>query len=130
MENKTNERPRLTLVYAYTRAQAIADGVLVDVTELAKEAGIAFPTAVTAAVWEKYVRVPKACPWQDETGRLWDLLWAMRCAIAGAERTHELTFQVLVQNTPGRAQPATLKAVCGPGDDGRPVITCMLSHED
>jgi hypothetical protein len=31
------------LIYSYTRAQAIADGVLVDVSELAREAGFRFP---------------------------------------------------------------------------------------
>jgi hypothetical protein len=36
------------LIYAYTRAQALADGVLVDVSQMAREAGFKFPTAITA----------------------------------------------------------------------------------
>ena len=35
------------LVYAYTREQAIADGVLVDVTEQAKVIGFSIHTVVT-----------------------------------------------------------------------------------
>ena len=35
------------VIYTYTRAQAIEDGVLVDVSTLAAEAGIRYPTAVT-----------------------------------------------------------------------------------
>ncbi len=35
----------------YTRAQALDDGFLVDVSELAKEAGFRFPVALTRAAW-------------------------------------------------------------------------------
>ena len=31
------------VIYSYTRAQAVADGVQVDVTKTAQEAGIKFP---------------------------------------------------------------------------------------
>jgi hypothetical protein len=40
-----------TLISRYTRAEAIADGVLIDVSERAREAGFTVPVAVTAAVW-------------------------------------------------------------------------------
>ena len=39
------------LISTYTRAQALADGVLVDITLWAREAGFTIPVAVTAAVW-------------------------------------------------------------------------------
>ena len=35
------------VIFSYTRAQAIADRVLIDVTPTALEAGFRFPTAVT-----------------------------------------------------------------------------------
>ena len=38
------------VISSYSRAQAIEDGVLVDVSTVAKEAGIKFPVAMTAAV--------------------------------------------------------------------------------
>lgn len=63
------------LIHVYTRAQAIEDGVLVDVTETAKEAGIRYPVAITQAVWAEYVAVPDGVEGQDENGRLWDILW-------------------------------------------------------
>lgn len=44
------------IVYAYTRAQALADGVLVDVTEEAKQFGYKVPVAVTANLFNLYVR--------------------------------------------------------------------------
>src|SRR5690606_22501667 len=34
----------MDIIFAYTRAQAIADGVLIDVSNTAREAGIKFPT--------------------------------------------------------------------------------------
>src|SRR4051812_27741843 len=37
------------VIFAYTRKQAIEDGVLVDVTETAKEAGFKIPVALTRA---------------------------------------------------------------------------------
>src|SRR5262249_13138019 len=39
------------LIHAYTRRQALADGVLIDVTTTAKEVGCCFPVAVTADRW-------------------------------------------------------------------------------
>ncbi len=36
------------VIYSYTRSQALADGVLVDVTQAASEAGFRFPTAISA----------------------------------------------------------------------------------
>ena len=121
------------VIYAYTRAQALDDGVLVDVSEVAKEAGIKFPVALTSAVYGKYVEVPDGITGQDEGGRLWDILWMLRCA---ASRCHgdTLHFQLYVRNH-NREQLdqrdlVTLKAVCGPGDDGEPVITIMLPYED
>ena len=130
MENGRSNTRNAAVIYAYTREQALEDGVLHDVSTMAREAGILFPTAVTAAVWNQFVSVPDACPWQDEQGRLWDILWMLRWAISRGPSRSELQFQMVVQNEPGEPEPVTLKAVCGPGDDGSPVITVMLPSED
>jgi hypothetical protein len=47
------------LIFGYSRPQAIQDGVLVDVSDTAREAGVYLPTALTRAVWERYVREPE-----------------------------------------------------------------------
>jgi hypothetical protein len=39
------------LIYRYTRADALRDGVLIDVSEVAREAGFKWPVALTAADW-------------------------------------------------------------------------------
>jgi hypothetical protein len=121
------------IIYAYTRAQAIADGELVDVSETAREAGIRFPVAVTRAVWVKYVQVPQGVTCQDERGRLWDIIWMFRCA-AARFAGDTLLFKLYVRNHNRerltRQDLVTLKAICGPGDDAEPVITIMLPDED
>jgi hypothetical protein len=63
------------LTYRYSRADAIADGVLIDVSTVAREAGITYPVALTSAVWARCVTVPPGVECQDEAGRLWDVLW-------------------------------------------------------
>jgi hypothetical protein len=121
------------VIYAYTRAQAIEDGVLVDVSETAREAGIKFPVALTRAVWVNYVEVPEGVVAQDESGRLWDILWMLRCQIRRSQGD-TLHFQLYLRNHNRerltRRDLVTLRAVCGPGDNGEPVVTIMLQDED
>src|SRR5262245_46930249 len=69
-----NKQDDYDVIFAYTRAQAIADGVLVDVTDTANGAGFKIPVALTSRVWAEYVAVPDGVECQDETGRLWDIL--------------------------------------------------------
>ena len=121
------------VISSYTRAQALEDGVLVDVSEMAKEAGIKFPVALTRAVWVNYVEVPEGVVAQDESGRLWDILWMLRCQIRRSQGD-TLYFQLYVRNHNRerltRRDLVTLKAICGPGDDAEPVVTIMLPDED
>ena len=121
------------VISTYSREQAIEDGVLVDVSTVAKGATIKFAVAITSTVWGKYVEVPKGVRCQDETGRLWDILWMFRCA-AARFNSDTLLFKLYVRNHNrgrlDRRDLVTLKAVCGPGDDAEPVITLMLPDED
>lgn len=121
------------LIFSYTRAQALADGVLFDVTKMAREAGFTIPVAITAAVKGEYVSLPKPDVFQSEDGRLWDILFMLYATIRarGANAGAELLFELHVQNDPaGEPQPVTLKAVCGPNDDHSPCLTIMLPNED
>ena len=80
------------IIHAYSRAQAVEDGVLVDVSETAREAGITYAVAMTRAVWDSCVVVPTGAdgspvPCQDEAGRLWDVVYMLAVAIrAGKQR--------------------------------------------
>ena len=120
-------------VHAYTRANAIADGVLVDVSKLAGEAGFQYPVAMTSAAWADCVSVPDGANDQDETGRLWDvlnvLLFSIKCS-GQKNRSSEIRFKVSVRNGEETSEDIELKSVCGPGDEAEPVITIMLTTED
>lgn len=118
------------LIHRYTRAQALADGILIDVTLTAREAGLKYPVAVTRAVFEQYVRVPEGVAAQDEAGRTWDILWMLRFAVARAPEGDMLLFALFVRNDDTEPRPVKLKAICHPGDEGEPVITVLLPHED
>jgi hypothetical protein len=113
------------LIYRYTRAQALADGVLVDLTERARVRGIRYPTACTAAVWHLIDCRPESST--DELARIVrdvraaEVLRAMLAAIRQAHGTDRVEFEAL---------DAALWAQCGPGDTAAPVITIMLEGED
>jgi len=123
------------VISSYSRAQALEDGFLVDVSETAREAGIKFPVALTRPVWDGYCEVPAGVIAQDVAGRLWDVLHMLRLAIRRAPAPSDrVNFSVYVRNhnrdTLDRRDLVELKAICGPGDTPEPVITIMLPTED
>ena len=118
------------IIFSYTRGEAIADGVLVDITELAKEAGIKFPTAITAHAWGAAIEPPTDCPCQSIEGRAWDVLQVMRFTAQKAGDAARIDFVVRVKQQTGISRDVALKALAHPGDQGEPVITIMLPHED
>jgi hypothetical protein len=134
MNTEQNESPFGPVIYAYTRAQAVVDGVQVEVTKTAKEAGISFPVFLTRTVFDAYVTVPPDVTGQDEAGRLWDIVWMLRFAILrarpGADR---IPVALYVRNSDHeRARLTKLIAVCSALDidDLSPAITLMLPEED
>ena len=139
----TNDAPLFgeeNLIFAYTRAQAIADGVLIDVSEAAREAGFRFPVALTAQVWADCVAwEPEDSDrqiHQDLSGRLWDVLWMASWVIRaqrGGDNACRLPYRLFVVPRDGQSQDAQeveLHVHIGPGDAGEPVLTIMLPWED
>jgi hypothetical protein len=121
------------LIHRSSRADVLRDGVLIDASRAAREAGFRYPLALTAAAWAKCVTVPPGVACQDEAGRLWDVLTVLRFAIRwGDAAASEVCFGVHVRsdNRVGIPPLVRLKAVCGPGDRGEPVVTVMLPEED
>lgn len=127
------------IVSTYTRAQALADGELVDVTATAREAGFTLPTAVTRAVWidciqwgeaEKKAK-PRAC--QDQEGRLWDVVYMAFHAARRAPQSSRTSYSIHRVPADGqglRARPVELILRVTPGDQGEPVITICQPLED
>ena len=137
------------VISTYSRAQAIEDGVLVSLNDpsftfrpglnICAEAGIKFPVAMTIAAFAKTVSEldTPLPPCQDISGRLWDVLTMLR--LAAKRGGEEIRFLVTVVNwvraggeriNRTRRETVILKALCGPGDNGEPVITIMLPDED
>lgn len=125
------------IIYSYTRENAIEDGVLIDVTERAKEAGFRYNTCVTSAVWamidpSQELAAKTGC---DTQGRLWDVLFmarlAMKKALPGQTRvSFELILPQTVREGGTPAEIKTLDVHIGPGDTAEPVITFMVPGED
>jgi hypothetical protein len=133
MNTNQNQSPFGEVIYSYTRAQAIADGVQVDVTKTAQEAGIKFPMFLTRAVWDAYVAVPPDVTCQDEAGRLWDVVWMTRFGIIRARPgVDRIPVALYVRNDNQRSRLIKLIATCGPLDidDPQPAITVMMPDED
>ena len=128
-----NADPFGSVIYSYTRKQAVADGFQVEVSTTAREAGITFPVFITRTVFDSFVAVPPGVTAQDEAGRLWDVVWMLRFAILrsrpGADR---LPVALYVRNDNRRATLIKLIATCGPLDidDPQPAITVMMPDED
>ncbi len=135
IDNGDDESPFGPVIFSYTREQAIADGVLVDLTEWAKETGFTIPVACTSALWHGWITPPEKAKsmGQSERGRGHDILWMLFCAIRrspGTRPLDQLHFKVLFQQSPGRTETVRFKAICGPGDQGEPVITITMPDED
>ena len=124
------------LIHSYTRAQALTDGVLVDVSSVAAEYGILFPVAMTRASYVACVTWTRTDVYQQERGRLLDVCAMLGMALRVAKRraeTSRMMFGVMRIPNEGAGdepEPVRLVVVCGPGDDFEPVLTVMLPEED
>ena len=123
-------------ISAYTRAEAIRDGTLIDVSADARALGIHYPVALTRAVWADCVdwqaEDSRRKTYQDIAGRLHDVLWMFCCAArhASGERIQFSLYRVPRGGRATRPRLTMLAAVIGPGDLGEPVLTIMLPDED
>jgi len=121
------DQPFGPILFSYTRKQAIEDGVLVDVTELARREGFRLHTAMTATLYGEAVRLPagvkppEGVKVDEATAVRWLLKRLHREIMrlpAGEDRVHFTMGEI------------SLWALCGPGDEGEPVLTVMLAGED
>lgn len=120
------------LIYSYTRAQAIADGVLIDVTAEARETGFKLHTVVTDNLYHRYIVPPAGLEGEGQSveGRLHDVLWMVLVAAKKQSEGSYVENHVLFLMAPGRQEKVKVVAVVGPGDEGEPVLTIMLPGDD
>jgi hypothetical protein len=126
------------VIYIYSRAQAIEDGVLINAGPMAKEAGFNWPVAFTSAVWEDCIawtdedKAKQA--YQDQSGRLWDVLYmashTIRTNCGSSDQLYFELYRVPRDGKSMEAELVTLKLIVGPGDQGEPVITILMKNED
>jgi hypothetical protein len=122
------------VIFSYTRSQAVADGVQVEVSKTAAEAGIRFPVFLTRGVFDAYVKVPPGVTGQDEAGRLWDIVWMLRFAIPRSRSGQWRVPVVLYVRQSDTERPRLVKLIATVGpldiDDSQAAITVMLPDED
>lgn len=90
------------VISSYSRADAIADGTLVDMHEWASDTkgfigGFKVPVAMTRAVWTRIEKFDKRSG-QDERGRAHDVLFMSSLALRSALRRNQerALFKVLM----------------------------------
>ncbi len=119
-------------IHVYTRADALADDVLVDVTAMAREAGFCIPVALTANVWADVNDIAgrHVSAGQSPEGRLWDLLFMAAHAARRPENRGKGEFVYALMMPLGAANHYRAKCRVDPGDEGEPVVTIMHPDED
>lgn len=117
------------IIHAYSRAQAIDDGVLVDLTFMAQNRGYRWPVACTDRLWQTLISVGDDPDTTDHAileRRIGQVLNCLLMAIkaAGPERSDYVAFTILTD-----AGNAKAWASCHPDDDGDPCLTIMMQGE-
>lgn len=135
-EELYRDHPFGPIIHAYTRKQAIEDGVLVDLTRpgfarLLSMVGIKCHTAITATAFGSVVTRDFDKEHAGEAiGHTLMVLAAFRKALDG-ERNKDRDTDRVFFSVPGLdGEDVELWAQIGPGDQGEPVLTIMVVGED
>ena len=125
------------VIHAYTRADMLADGSLVDVSERAREFGFPHPVAVTRACYDTCIEwteadAKRSRAMQNVSGRLTDVCWMAWLRLLGLRGRIAtvwapgltLRYRIRVRPRPGhgRKLDRILKMVLCVGDDGTPLL--------
>lgn len=117
-------------IFVYTRQNALEDGVLIDVSSLAREAGFKIPVAITDTLHNLLEYFPKdSC--QDYTGRLWDVLHMLRVQVRDSLESSTVKFKVYIltpQHT-SKARLYELMAQVHGGDNHEAVMTIGFEED-
>ena len=129
------DQPFGPIIFSYTRAQAIADGVLVDVSEAAREEGFIIPLAMTATLYGEITRcdfLKQMPPPMSGNTREEHAAALVRTMLIGFLRIlrREIRRSNGSDRTDFKIGNVAAWALCGPGDEGEPVLTVMLQGED
>ena len=124
------------MIHRYTRAEAIRDGVLRDVSTWASAdqgfiGGFTIPVAVTASVWRDIADIPdKELRHQDVRGRAHDVLFMASMAARRNPKLDRVRFGVILARSLSSQSLVHYQLLVGPGDAGEAVATIMQENED
>ena len=124
------------IVSKYTRKDALEEGCLIDVTAQAKENGFKFPVAITRELYNEINNIPSQYSYQSYEGRLYDLLFMGFMNARANLKSSRIMYKFIMPTTQqGKASIFIRKNISvvlelHSGDEGEPVITIMLPHED
>lgn len=112
-------------IYSYSRAQAIEDGVLVDLTQFDPiRRAFKYHVACTDTVWH-VIEAATKIDHQDINGIAHDIAMMAIFAIRRNSGGDRVIFKVSIAS-----RTHVLKLHIGPGDTAEPVITLMMPNED
>lgn len=121
------------MLHIYTRAQSIAEGKLLDVSDQAYTFGFRVPVAISRAAWSDTVQWDHGGV-QDETGRLADVLSMGVASVKALAERNANTCHYTVYRTPNQpdareAEETHLAIVCTAGGQEEPVVTIMCAFK-
>lgn len=121
-------------IFIYTRAQAIADGMLVDVTEIARKHGYKCDTALTRAVFSQFVEVDPFIdndPTHEAIRRVLRAIHKQAIDNAKAGKEDNMILATLTEDGSG-LPTGELKAIIEAAESGASggQITILLPNED
>jgi hypothetical protein len=118
------------LVYAYTRTQAIADGVLIPIPK--EDSGLKIPAAISSNLYHQYIEPPKGLEGegQSATGRLHDTLMLFKAAASAHWDGIHVLFDVFYLMGPGRLEKVKLLAILGADDEGETCLTICFPEDE
>jgi hypothetical protein len=126
------DQPFGPIIFAYTRKQAIEDGVLVDLTRpgfrrILQKCGIRVHAAMTATCFAAVIvrELSERTAW-EALCRTAAVLTKFRETALAKPDTSRVDFHI--EGVDG--QDVAMYAHIGPGDQGEPVLTFMLEGED
>jgi hypothetical protein len=125
--------PAAPVCFSHTRAQALADGLLIDISDFAKEAFFRCPMAVSDSLFYNYLSPDYSLLSQGQslTSRIQATLAALKTAICENPKARQLNFtNSYVMPTDSKPVPVEISATLHPGDDDKPVITLSLPEDN
>jgi hypothetical protein len=132
-----------SLIFCYSVSDAIADGLHVEVTKEPEtsELGFKYPVTLTTTAFKKCVEWTEADTkvsqhWQDQSGRLFDVLSMARLAILSGikaglnEGPFPFKVSLVARDQENRQVNVDLKTTLEAGSQGQPYIVISLLEED